>query len=68
MKNEILMGLEDRAVEAIVVAAADSIAGYGFFDRTAAEEAGFAIIAQNPWMSTEDVRDWMIYKLTGEAP
>jgi hypothetical protein len=55
-------------LNAVVVEALAMIEGYDFFDREIAATAGSEILAQNPWMDARDVRDWMIYKLTGEAP
>lgn len=41
---------------------------YDFFNREIAEREGYAILERNPNMDSREVRDWMIYKLTGEAP
>jgi hypothetical protein len=68
MNNEITNGIEMARQETIVLDAAAQIQGYAFFDRAAALEAGRETIANNPWMDARDVRDHMIYKLTGEAP
>jgi hypothetical protein len=56
--------------EMVLAAAIKMIEGYGFFNREIAEEAGREVLKNNPWMvaDVEAVRDWMIYKLTGEAP
>jgi len=69
MKNlNVSAELYEMAKAAVVKAAADSLQGYGWFNRNEAETVGYDILDRNPWMGTEDIRDYMIYKLTGEAP